>query len=354
MATTGRQPSLVRHCLPFVCRCVDHGELLCLADEASTYEAGMFACGSGGTRHNSQLFAACAYELLLHNSPHDLRPACLASLSFEYRRAGGRWNIALLNRDWSLAAHEGFEDCRLSAVATSDGFPASLLRAALREERPMHPAWLALLNWFIARWGESLCVAPAVPSKSSTQSDWVGRTRKPSTADIRAQRKRWLAHKAVHPGASRTELRRNLYAVWTWLYRHDREWLWRHQPNATTWRGGKRCVKLNATAAAVLRIPQVPREDSRGMPHLGTAYQLRIRLGLTDYTYCRLSRLGSDLAQQCMSRDGLALARIKSVRHTLDLDGRSLPVSVLAKSVSLREATLSRALRQSVPEERAR
>jgi hypothetical protein len=43
-------------------------------------------------------------------------------------------------------------------------------------------------------------------------------------------RKAWMKHQEENPNASRTELRHALPGVYTWLYRHDREWLQEHQP----------------------------------------------------------------------------------------------------------------------------
>ena len=45
-------------------------------------------------------------------------------------------------------------------------------------------------------------------------------------------RRTWLKHQKDNPDASRTELRRALAGTYTWLYRHDREWLKEHQPKS--------------------------------------------------------------------------------------------------------------------------
>ncbi|ATG21064.1 hypothetical protein CO705_14885 [Ralstonia pickettii] len=355
MLVIGRQPSFVCHCLPFVTRCPGDGELLHLADESSTYEAGMFVPGRPGARHNSELYAACAYALLSTQSPEDLRANTLEKLTdCGYRRAGGRWHIAHLSGDWALVAREGFEDGRLTTVATFEGFPAWLLRAALREERPMHPAWLALLNWFIARQGESCCIAPAQPAARTTPSRQTGAAYRPSRADIRTHRQQWLAHKAAHPAAGRTALRRGLYAVWAWLYRNDRAWLLCHQPSNATKRGGRRSSKLEALLAPCVRVPVVPRKDRRGLLHLGTAYQVRVRLGVTDYAYGRLSAIDAGVSQQCISRVELARARVVSLQDALVPDPHAAALSVLARRVSLRESTLNRALHAVDREEHAR
>ena len=355
MLVIGRQPSFVCHCLPFISRCGDHGELLHLEDESSTYEAGMFMLGRPGARRNSELYAACAHALLSKQSPEDLRANTLAKLTAcGYRRAGGRWNISHLTSDWTLVAREGFEDCRLTPVTTFEGFAAWLLRAAEREERPMHPAWLALLNWFIARQGESCCIAPAKPAVRTVPSRQAGAAYRPSRADIKTHRQQWLAHKAAHPDAGRTALRRGLYAVWAWLYRNDRAWLLCHQPSNATRRGGRRSSKLEALLAPYVRVPAVPRQDRRGLLHLGTAYQVRVRLGVTDYAYGRLSAVDAGVSQQCISRVELAQARVASLQDALELDQHAAALSVLARRVSLRESTLKYALHAGGREEEAR
>jgi hypothetical protein len=43
-------------------------------------------------------------------------------------------------------------------------------------------------------------------------------------------RRTWMKHKKDNPDKSRTELRCTLPGIYTWLYRHDREWLQEHQP----------------------------------------------------------------------------------------------------------------------------
>lgn len=355
MLAIGRQPSFVCHCLPFVTRCAWHGELLHLADESSTFEAGMFIPGRPRVRHNSELYAACAYALLSTQSLEDLRSNTLAKLTAcGYRRAGGRWNIAHLSGDWTLMAREGFEDCRLTTVATSEGVAAWLLRATQREERPMHPAWLALLNWFIARQGESCSIAPAMAAVRAAPSRQAGAACPPSRTDVKTHRQQWLAHKAAHPDVGRTALKRELYAVWTWLYRNDRPWLLCHQPSNATRRGGRRSSKLGALLAPCVRAPAVPREDRRGMLHLSTAYQVRVRLGVTDYAYGRLAAVDAGVSQQCISRVELARARVVSLQDALEPDLHAGALSVLARRVSLREATLNRALHPADREEQTR
>lgn len=355
MLAIGRQPSFVCHCLPFVTRCADHGDLLHLADESSTYEAGMFMLGRPRARHNSELYAASAHALVSTQIPEDLRANTLAKLTAcGYRRAGGRWNISHLTSDWTLVARDGFEDCRLTTVATSEGFPAWLLRAAEREERAMHPAWLALLNWFVARQGESCCIAPAKPTVRKAPSRQAGAAYRPSRTDIKTHRQQWLAHKAAHPAAGRTALRRGLYAVWAWLYRNDRAWLLGHQPSNATRRGGRRSSKLGALLAPCVRAPAVTRQDRRGLLHLGTAYQVRVRLGVTDYAYGRLAAIDAGVSQQCISRVELARARVASLQDALEPDPHAGAFSVLARRVSLREVTLNRALRPADREEPTR
>ncbi|MFV8627123.1 TnsD family Tn7-like transposition protein [Ralstonia pseudosolanacearum] len=218
----------------------------------------------------------------------------------------------------------------------------------------MHPAWLALLNWFLARQGESCCIASALPAGQAVHSRRVGAAYRPSRADITTHRRRWLTHKAAHPDAGRKALRQGLYAVWAWLYRHDREWLLGHQPPSAARRGGRRGAKLDVTLAPCVRVPAVPQQDRRGLPHLSTAYQVRIRLGVTDYAYGRLSAIDSCMSQRCISRDELAHARVACVRDVFEVDQRAAALSVLARRASLREATLRHALHEVEREGRAR
>ncbi|WP_426398897.1 TnsD family Tn7-like transposition protein [Ralstonia sp. R-29] len=218
----------------------------------------------------------------------------------------------------------------------------------------MHPAWLALLNWFIERQGESGCIAPAKPAVRTVPSRQAGTPYRPSRADVKIHRQQWLTHKAAHPDAGRTALRRGLYAVWAWLYRNDRAWLRCHQPSNATRRGGRRSSKLEALLAPYVRVPVVPRQDRRGLLHLGTAYQVRVRLGVTDYAYGRLSAVDAGVSQQCISRVELAQARVASLQDALELDPHAAALSVLARRVSLRESTLKYALHAGGREEEAR
>jgi len=47
----------------------------------------------------------------------------------------------------------------------------------------------------------------------------------------RARRRAWLRHVQEHPAVPLSWLRKTQGAVWTWLYRHDREWLAKQLPS---------------------------------------------------------------------------------------------------------------------------
>lgn len=52
-------------------------------------------------------------------------------------------------------------------------------------------------------------------------------------------RNRWLAACAANPGAAQNEIRKTAESVYTWLNRHDKEWL-RHRPEERKPRGGNK------------------------------------------------------------------------------------------------------------------
>ena len=69
-------------------------------------------------------------------------------------------------------------------------------------------------RWKLKRWQN-----PPAPEKSHPPEP------------VESQRQKWLDLKVQYPDRGRTALRQIMPAVWTWLYRHDREWLMAHQPS---------------------------------------------------------------------------------------------------------------------------
>lgn len=338
----GRTASLRKHCFPFVSRCALHGETLVLADNCSAYEAAMMQQGTEAMERNSRLYAWAAMQLLKTERIGDLRPSLLWQLAMlGYADEGLRWKGTRFSSDWKTLAKEGFEDVRLSSIAASEEMPTVLMRGLSRTERPMHPALLALLCWFLLRQAEAHAVAPTGAATDIPRAASEVVKHKPSLSELEEHRSLWLQQAAAHPNATRTELKNSLYGVWRWLYRNDNAWLLENQPPVVrkhTPKNSRRPMPNDLTARiAASRISDM---DARGMPHTHTMYQNRVRYGMSYYAYARLLREIPALANECVSRSQLVSTRIDHLRHAKGLDVFRYSLTMRARCLSLRPETL--------------
>lgn len=341
----GRTVSLRKQAFPFVSRCALHGERLRLADDCSAYEAAMLQEGTGLAGRNSRLYAWAASQLLKTEQLGDIRGNVVTQLTaLGYADEGPRWKAARFSAAWTALSNEGFEDVRLTLMSTSEGFPSTLMRALTRTERPMHPAWLALLCWFLLREAETSAFAPTsnmprVPAKPMPPR---GRTqREPTQDEVDGHRSQWLRHVAANRKASRTNLRRRLHGVWSWLRRHDAVWLGENQPAPTRKHVPKNCRQpIGHAVAARVETWQIDEKDARGMPHMRTMYQNRIRYGLNDYAYDCLLRENPALAGGCLARRQLVGIRADHLRHARGMDVDNYSLATKARFLSLRPTTV--------------
>ncbi|QWC88822.1 TnsD family Tn7-like transposition protein [Cupriavidus metallidurans] len=312
--------------------------------------------GTSSARENSRLYARAASQLLRKNPLGDFRGNMLAQLvALGYAEEGHGWKGMRFAADWTALSKEGFEDVRLSAIAACDGFPYALMRAIIRTERPMHPAWLVLLSWFLLREAGAYAFVPRPNGEDvhKRPKRTLGATkREPTQGQIDVHRSQWLRHLAAHANATRTELRRGLRSVWMWLYRHDGEWLEQNQPAPARRYVPKNCRQpIGSVLAARVDASQIDERDVRGMPHLQTMYQNRIRYGLNDYAYSRLLRENPALANACVARQQLVGLRADHLRGVSGVHVENYSLSTKSRFLSLRPGTVELAAQTTIQTE---
>nr|WP_198046676.1 TnsD family Tn7-like transposition protein [Cupriavidus taiwanensis] len=316
-----------------------------LADDCSAYEAAMLQPSTGANAKNSRLYAWAAMQLLKTEPTGDIRTKLLEQMvMLGYANEGCRWKAARFSVAWAALSKEGFEDVRLSLMAASEEFPLVLMRGLTRTERPMHPAFLALLCWFLFREAEARAVVPAGDAARTSSIPKAAPEllkHAPPQCHIEERRRKWLHHGAAHPSATRTELRRSLYCVWQWLYRHDAEWLLQNEPAAIRKPAPKNCrFTVGPVLAARIEASKIDDKDARGMPHTHTKYQNRVRYGMSDYAYDRLLRENPALANGCFTRQELVGLRTDHLRYSKGVDVSSYSLATRARALSLRPETL--------------
>jgi hypothetical protein len=149
---------------------------------------------------------------------------------------------------------------------------------------------------------------------------------------LQEQRKQWTDLRRQLPHASRTELRRQAPALWTWLYRHDPEWLNMHVPPKLPPRRGVRqidwderdrqlCLVLIRSFEDLMAQPGRPIRASRAelARRCGSSSILRPELGLHLPV---TTKLLEDLAE---SREAFAHRRLYMAARDLLESGGPIP-----------------------------
>lgn len=335
----GRSANRCAHCIDYVTRCFKHEALLRSTGESSTYEALFIRTGTIPAHQNALRYSRVALSLAKDCS-HPSAWSVITGLMNQKRflSDSGRWRLDDLRREFRQFFSGGFEDLRLVHVVEDGNYVEAAIRS-LNRERPAHPVVVALLYMF-ATDAEALPVRNASPEQYARPAHQI-----PDKIRL-AQRRLWLSAMSRMAGLSRTQMRKQLPAVWTWLYRNDRAWFDAHQPARRVPRGHckKQPVPSSMSAAITSNVTE-PRCSADGRAPLPSSYQMRIAYGMSEYAFnCLALQLGGvgPTANVPGSRDAFVLKRVATAEDQLASEGKAPANSVLARRANLRPTTLNR------------
>ncbi|CAN7770564.1 TnsD family Tn7-like transposition protein [Caballeronia sp. LjRoot34] len=326
------------HCIDYVTRCYRDGALLESEGEGSTYEGLFCKEGTACAGRNSLLYARTAIELSEKCHCIETWPAIVAMLTEKgYVRESGRWDVATLKRESERFFAEGFEDRRLSEIARLGEFWAIAIRAFARS-RPIHPATIALAYIFATEAGEAPVRKKTRPHEPTSGPD----------DDVRsAKRLSWLNLLDDSRDCTRKGLRKKAAALWSWLYRNDRDWFVEHQPQRSRRVGGRRVQPLPPCVEdAIYSARADPRSSAYGRAPLPSAYQMRVAHGMTEFAFNRaVAQFGGvgATAVTPASKEVFVARRIQSAVNDFAISCFAAP-TVIARAAGLRPVTVERQL----------
>lgn len=208
---------------------------------------------------------------------------------------------------------------------------------------------LAAAGFSLRATAQALAVDPNTVRKHSANlglaTTWSPLSRspqlpKPPSGPIR--RARWIDLRRREPELERKALADRLPADYTWLYRHDRDWLEAHLPPPTAHRSsGPRAdwavidlglaEKLRVAAGAILgRIPPVRVTLAELERHVG-------RRGWIGKRYAKLPETVAALAEVTESVESFRLRRVSWARHELEAAGTTAPLWKVRRLAGLPE-----------------
>lgn len=326
------------HCIDYVTRCYRDGALLESEGEGSTYESLFCKEGTDSARRNSLLYARTAIDLSEKCHCIETWPAIVAMLTEKgYVRESGRWELATLKCESERFFAEGFEDARLSEIARVGEFWVLAIRAFSRG-RPIHPATIELAYLFATGADE----APARKTTSSHESKF-----EPDDEVRSAKRLAWTNLLVDSRDCTRGQLRTKASALWTWLYRHDRDWLVEHQPPRTRRPGGRRVRPLPSCVRDAIYSERIdPRYSAYGRAPLPSAYQMRVAHGMNETAFARaVAQFGGVGAASVTpaSKEVFVSRRIQTAMNEFTISCSAAP-TVIARAAGLRPVTVERQL----------
>lgn len=347
----GRRISFCAHCCPFVTRCPLHGSLLYCDNECSSLEYMVIVAGDARTAWNSLQFSLCSHQLACTRIPKETRQQLKERLAeLGYVSESGRTRLARLKSDFTGFYCAGFEDVRLNALIGREDFVDNLMHGVQRDTRPIHPVYLTLLDVFLAN-SDGVSGHATRHRSALRQTEGAGgvaqsvrRTPVPQPASLEERRGRWATFVKSDDGLTRTQMRKKAPALWTWLYRHDREWLLANQPSCVRPHSGRRPSGIPPQLGALIRRHAGHKPlDAAGRVRLPSLYQTRLAYGLSDYAFLRSRReFGADLCTLVLP--GLKAAFVRQrVRNAIGEWGDCgcvASASVIARKAGLRESTV--------------
>ncbi|WP_250452508.1 hypothetical protein [Caballeronia sp. ATUFL_M2_KS44] len=333
-ADFGFRPALREHVFDYVALCASHGCQL-ISDGAWSRLEACLIDSNPQARVNAMRYASAVSTFLQSSPQRPLRESIMSELRAKgFVTPEGHFRLAALDRSFSAFYSGGLGDARLTWLTQTRSVPAMFVRSTSRG-RPVHAVLLILMHIF-AREVDSL--SPQLPLR--LEPDYSPST---DVELIQSYRGQWQAHLAATPDLTRKEMRLALPGAWTWLYRHDREWLERHQVKKAKPLGGRKPAELPAPFLDAIRTSTVDfRYSDEGREPLPSSYQLRLGLGLTEHVFERTSReLGFGSSAQLPGRKQVFVTRRVDRAH-VDLGHRSTSaLAVVARAAKLRPETVA-------------
>jgi hypothetical protein len=184
----------------------------------------------------------------------------------------------------------------------------------------------------------------ASPVKHERHALEVGSARS-DAAVLEKRRSQWSEHCSAHVDATCTQLRHAVPAVWSWLYRHDRDWLQNRQRPKKSPFGGRRPHDIPPFIdAAISGIRYDVREHPRGREPLPSAYQFRLALGMNETVFNQtpaLMQAAGRFAQLPGWREVFISRRVHLAVEQLSQGGEPLDIATVSRAARLRISTVA-------------
>ena len=339
-----RRASLCAHCIPYVTRCPWHDCFLVCEHECSTLEMLMSKAGDKARASNSLRYAqlSCAASEVVSFEP--IWPKTFGMLREKgYVTSSGRLRTEQLHTDIRKLFSAGFEDERLSYLVNDTGALDLCIQAARRTDRAA-PAPILVLMY------QATCEVDEVARRPAR------RTEEPATLTTDSERRDrsralWTTHMNRHREMSRTQLRKSMPSVWTWLHRHDDAWLSANQVPARRRFGGRKHHELPVFVTRAISDSTLDRRaHTGGREPLPSAYQFRIAYGMSDFLFERSTTNSSavgNAAQLPGRREVFIHKRARRALEELTQLNMPLDIATVARTARLRIATIQTVFRNT-------
>jgi hypothetical protein len=332
-----RRASLCAHCIPYVTRCPWHGCRLVCENECSTLEMLMSKTGDMARASNSLRYAqlSCAASEVMPCEP--IWPKTIGMLREKgYVTGSGRLRTDQLHTDIRKLFSAGFEDERLSYLVNDTGALDLCIRAARRTDRAA-PAPILVLMY------QATCDFDEISRRPARRP--VGTAILTADSERRdGMRTLWTAHMNRHREMSRTQLRKSMPSLWSWLHRHDDAWLRANQVPARRRFGGRKHHDLPAFVnTSVFDCTLDRRAHTGGREPLPSAYQFRIAYGMSDFLFERLTTNSSavgNTAQLPGRKEVFVHRRVRRALEELTRLNMPLDIATVARTARLRITTV--------------
>lgn len=331
-----RRASLCAHCIPYVTRCPWHGCSLVCEHECSTLEVLMSKPGTIARASNSLRYAqlSCATSEVMPSEP--IWPQTLGILREKgYMMDSGRLRMEQLHTDMRKLFSAGFEDERLSHLVSDTSVLDLCIQAARRTDRAAPAPILVLML-------QTACDVDEIARPSARR---IAEPAMPTDCERRdSSRTLWVAHMNRHPEMSRTQLRKSMPAVWTWLHRHDDAWLRDNQVPPRRRCGGRTLHELpDFLTKAITESTVDRRAHTGGREPLPSAYQFRLAHGLSDFLFERLTANMSAVGNTAHlpgRKEAFVLRRVWHALEELERLHMPLDIATVARTARLRITTV--------------